>query len=112
MSAYASGGINDYTGIAMLHGTPSKPEAVLNPEETKVYRDFVQSLMRISVNGFKPVNSERFGDSNPVTISQIVVQVDKLDSDADYDRMAAKVAKVFQRDLTIKNGAPVGVMRF
>lgn len=28
--AYAEGGIADYTGIAMLHGTKSKPELVLN----------------------------------------------------------------------------------
>lgn len=32
---YKDGGINTQTGIAMLHGTPSKPEFILNTEQMK-----------------------------------------------------------------------------
>lgn len=32
---YSKGGIVDYTGLAMLHGTPSNPEFVLNNEQMK-----------------------------------------------------------------------------
>lgn len=31
---YATGGLADYTGLAMLHGTKSKPELVLNADDT------------------------------------------------------------------------------
>ena len=32
--AYRQGGLVDYTGAALVHGTPSKPEAFLNAEQT------------------------------------------------------------------------------
>ena len=38
-SAYAQGGLVDYTGIAMVHGKPSKPEAFLNASQTKLISD-------------------------------------------------------------------------
>ena len=31
---YKKGGLVDYTGIAQVHGSPSKPEAFLNAEQT------------------------------------------------------------------------------
>ena len=40
---YAGGGLADYTGLAMLHGTKTKPEAVLNAEETKMWREDIMS---------------------------------------------------------------------
>lgn len=36
---YASGGMNEEPGPAMLHGTKSKPEAVLNPEQTRMLKE-------------------------------------------------------------------------
>lgn len=35
--SYASGGIVDYTGLAMLHGSPSRPEVVLNYDQIKKF---------------------------------------------------------------------------
>ena len=40
---YAGGGLADYTGLAILHGTKTKPEAVLNAEETKMWREDIMS---------------------------------------------------------------------
>ena len=37
--AYSSGGMNYSTGMAMLHGTSTKPESVLNAEDTKLFRE-------------------------------------------------------------------------
>jgi hypothetical protein len=31
--------MNDYTGLAMMHGTKRKPEAVLNAEQTAILRN-------------------------------------------------------------------------
>jgi hypothetical protein len=33
-NGYSKGGIVDYTGIAVVHGTPGKPESFLNAEQT------------------------------------------------------------------------------
>lgn len=42
-SKYAKGGMNYQTGLAWLDGTKSNPEAVLNPEQTKILRDEILS---------------------------------------------------------------------
>lgn len=39
ISSYSSGGMNYSTGMAMLHGTSSKPEAILNANDTKLFRE-------------------------------------------------------------------------
>lgn len=39
VSSYSSGGMNYSTGMAMLHGTSSKPEAILNASDTKLFRE-------------------------------------------------------------------------
>ena len=40
---YASGGVNDYTGDAALHGTPSHVETVFNAEDGKKLYDLVHN---------------------------------------------------------------------
>ena len=40
---YSQGGIVDYTGPAMVHGTPSKPEAFLNAKQTAMISDAVRA---------------------------------------------------------------------
>lgn len=44
---YSDGGIVDYTGLAMLHGTPSKPEYVLNNDQMK---NMISTFMRPEVS--------------------------------------------------------------
>lgn len=40
---YASGGMNKQPGLAMLHGTKTKPEAIMNAEQTKVWKEDIMS---------------------------------------------------------------------
>ena len=40
---YAEGGVNDYTGLAMLHGTPAKPEGILNAEDYKAWKQDIKT---------------------------------------------------------------------
>ena len=47
LRAYSSGGIVDYTGLAMLHGTPGNPEMVLNPEDTSRFLQMVSAMHSI-----------------------------------------------------------------
>ena len=39
----STGGMVDYTGLAMLHGSKTRPEAVLNADETKMWREKILS---------------------------------------------------------------------
>lgn len=45
---YSEGGIIDYTGTAMVHGTPSKPEAVLNPKQTEAFMSLVENYRKLA----------------------------------------------------------------
>ena len=41
--AYKKGGLANYTGLAMVHGSPQDPEAFLNADETHMWRDKILS---------------------------------------------------------------------
>ena len=113
IQAYSTGGLNDYTGLAMMHGTPRKPEAVLNAEQTAIFRDFVQAMMRLPTINFPNISGKSFDKpSDTFSIDKIIIEVDKLENDQDLEELAQKVAKVFQRASTIKSGMPVGTIRF
>lgn len=63
---YASGGIADYTGLAMLDGTKSRPERILSAYQTELFEDMLSSLHSIRtmrVPSFAPIAaSEYSGD--------------------------------------------------
>jgi len=44
VKAYASGGLVDYTGLASVHGTPGKPELMLNASDTEKFLEAAQIL--------------------------------------------------------------------
>ena len=45
---YATGGLIDYTGIAQVDGTPTKPELVLNANDTQNFLKFNDEIKRLS----------------------------------------------------------------
>jgi len=64
---YATGGLNTETGLAMLHGTPARPEAVLNPEETANYKKFTAIMPDITnmVENFNKLIRGDFPNATP-----------------------------------------------
>ena len=61
LPGYAEGGEVDYTGLAMLHGTPSRPEYVLNNNQM---RNLLSNLTKPSVvSNVKSGNSEVYNYS-------------------------------------------------
>ena len=44
VKAYATGGLVDYTGLATVHGTPGKPELMLNASDTERFLQAAQLL--------------------------------------------------------------------
>ena len=45
---YATGGLVDYTGIAHVDGTPTRPELVLNANDTQNFLKFNDEIRRLS----------------------------------------------------------------
>lgn len=76
---YNAGGLNTSTGLAMLHGTASQPEAVLNALQTKTFIKFTNALDNFAFQGSMADNA--MGTS--VNIESIKFSVDSMSSEED-----------------------------
>lgn len=94
---YASGGLADYAGLAWLDGSPELPERVLSPFQTKLFETMVQALeqmSRVSVSSMPNLAGIQGAAGNPVSVGDIIVNVDNLDTDDDYETMAERVSDI------------------
>lgn len=96
-AAYKNGGIIDYTGPAWVDGSASLPERILNPYQNKLFETMVQALEQMS-RVYVPT-MPNFGDmqtagGNSVSVGDIIVNVDNLDTDDDYEELANKVGEI------------------
>ena len=95
---YAAGGLADFTGPAWLDGTPSRPELVLNANDTKNFL------------ALRDVLDKAIGSTNSVTNSyggnatyEININVDKIEKDYDVDKVAERVKKIIVKDSGYRN---------
>lgn len=102
ITAYSTGGYDYTTGLAMLHGTKTRPESIFNAEQTRILReqflsnrpDSVISLLKdyreayhgLSTNAYDSIQN----NSNATTIehAEVNLNVDKLANDYDAKRAA------------------------
>lgn len=85
---YATGGLVNYTGPAWVDGTPTKPEAFLNAEDTQRIGEAAKILAQIpSLNGASENVSTNIGD----TTIEIHINVENIESDYDVDQMIERV---------------------
>ena len=112
VSKYAQGGLADYTGLAWLDGSKSRPERVLSPVQTELFESMVKSLEEMAKVRM-PMMPYAYGNNtasaSSVSVGDIIVNVDKLDSDQDYEEMAEKVFDYLME--TLNRGAVVGGIR-
>lgn len=109
---YATGGLNTSTGLAWLDGTKAKPERVLSAYQTTLFEDMIQSLhairtLKIQAPTLKPQLQN--APDQMLNIEGITVQVEKLESEADFEAMAKKVAEYIYREVI--RGTPTGGLR-
>jgi hypothetical protein len=84
---FKTGGLADFTGPAWLDGTKSKPEYILNAEQTKAFFTLVDVLSGVK-NGLSGAKaSENSGDS----VYDIDINVESIGSDYDVEQMSEKV---------------------
>ena len=103
-SKYKSGGLADYTGPAWLDGTPSKPELVLNAQDTQ---NFI-ALKDILSKAMSSAGSIEGGSNATYEIN---INVDKIASDYDVDKMAERVKKIIVKDSSYRNVTQVRKFR-
>ena len=92
---FKTGGLADFTGPAWLDGTPSKPEYVLNADQTARFFQLIDVL-----DGFdKNQGSEKSGDN----YFEIEINVDSISSDYDVEQMAEKIKNIIYEDSMYRN---------
>jgi hypothetical protein len=83
----------DYTGMAMLHGSKSSPEAVLNPMQTEMFMGLRDALEKIIVNG----------DSNgAINIENISISTESMNSNQDFKQAGETLAESFRNAIQRK----------
>ena len=91
---YKTGGLNTYTGPAWLDGTPSKPELVLNAQDTQNFLQLKDILSSIIGNGFSNSTTQKDGDIN----LEIHLNVEQgISSDYDVEKLVTKVKQEIAR---------------
>ena len=110
---YATGGLADYTGLAWLDGSPSAPERVLSPQQTKLFDSLVETLQKaVSIRGGASpyIEAVTRKDGSVNTFGDIIVNVDGLSSDEDYREMAEKVGEAILEQMN--RGTVIGGIRY
>ena len=108
---YRKGGLADYTGLAMVHGTPSDPEAFLSSMDTKLMRSFLNAFDYVSTGHFLSPTSDMFSGSTNVGDIHITINQAELKKDADYEDVARRIGKAFTREMS-KSGLNLSAYSF
>ena len=103
---YATGGLVDYTGTAIVHGTPNTPEAFLSAQDTKNMQLLFAALNNIVAKSTAiNVSGEGVG-SNNITVENINISTNELNNNQDFKTAGQIFAEEFgkaikQRGLNI-----------
>ena len=88
---YASGGLNSKTGPALLHGTPSEPEYVLNARQTDAFLRLADVLPQIY--GGNVIAGNTYGGDVAFNVN---VNVGSIANDYDVDSLVARINARFR----------------
>lgn len=94
---YASGGLVDYTGPAWVDGTPGKPEAFLNANQTAMIAAFTSNLAKMISGKFPSSNVE--AGSN----CEINIDIGSIGADYDIDQAINKVKQEIVNSAQFRN---------
>lgn len=77
---YRDGGVADYTGEAILHGTSTKPELVLNNTDAKKLYDYIHSSPNLIAAQFASIRrSVPLNSLTPKNESNVTYHIDKVE---------------------------------
>jgi hypothetical protein len=101
-TVYKTGGLADFTGPAWLDGTKSKPEIVLNQQDSAnflVLRDILSDILN-GTSGLSKTDKKDDGGDNYYDIE---INVESLGDDYDVEQLADKVRGMIYDDATYRN---------
>ena len=103
---YATGGVVDYTGLAWVDGTPSKPETFLSAADTNLLANFLKAAH--SLNFGLSSSSVRSSVSNAPTVNVDTVEINitqaELKDDADISKLSQDLSQKFLMDIARQSG--------
>lgn len=107
LKGYSSGGLVNYSGLAMVHGSSSHPEAFLNANQTALFSQLGVTLERIYARNGGYVNASDETNSS-ITIDNINIQVSGGLDSYTARQTGNSLADAFVEGLK-RNGIPVNV---
>lgn len=116
VETYLRGGLANSTGLAWLDGTPEEPERILSPYQTQLFDSMVRALETAAMAPTYKMHdygewAENNDNSTNTTFGDIIVNVDNLDTDDDYEELAEKVSEVLLEKIgetTVVGGIRLG----
>ena len=102
---YKTGGLADFTGPAWLDGTRSKPEYILNADQTKAFFTLVDVLGSLQAGNSK--TAQNSGDNT----YDIDINVESIGSDYDVEQLATTVKRLINEDARYRNNNTINLMR-
>jgi hypothetical protein len=101
--AYADGGLVDYTGLAWVDGTKTRPESFLDAQDTSLLRGMLDAFNYVSVPLVHTPVIPYTGGSTTIGDVYVTINEAEFKDDADYEKAANRIGKEFTKVLT-KNG--------
>ena len=89
--SYSKGGLVDYTGLAMVHGSSSQPEAFLNANQTALFSKLASNLELFYTKASPYANNDA-NHSNNVVIENFTVAVDATLTDRNVQQTGESLA--------------------
>ena len=90
---FAKGGMADFEGLAMLHGSRSAPEAVLNPSQTQMFIGLRDALEKMNFSA---------NNGGSVNIENISISTASLNNNQDFNRAGETLAEAFRNAIQRK----------
>lgn len=102
---YLTGGLADYTGLAWLDGSKSKPELVLNAKDTEnfiVLKDILSDILKGSSSQTKN-SGDNYYDFH--------ITVEEIANDYDVEKMVQKIKEEINNDARYRNVNAINLLR-
>lgn len=96
---FSKGGLVDFTGPAIVHGSTSKPEAFLSAEDTKNFALLKDALNR----SIKFSNISQMNPNSKAGDCTIYITIDQISNDYDVDRAIEQVQKKILSSSSYRN---------
>ena len=112
LSVFKTGGLVDYTGLAWVDGTKTRPEAFLNATDTENIRALLDAFNYVkTVAPIMPSTDMFTGNNTAVGDINITINQAEINNDEDIDSLARRVGKAFTKQMT-KQGLNLSAYAF